>query len=311
MKKIAMKNVFFLSIGAFLLSVTNTSCKKSKNDVVLPPIGGYNTSNDVAAANLKAHWTFDGNANESISSTAPSTSLKSSFVPGVKGQAVKLDSGYILYPTIAALNTANLGSVTVSTWINTDNQGDGSRPTGVFALTLGPTQTDWNLGPVSMSLENGRPTSYDDTLVVKSNVSTYGSGSWVGGDNINDYGLRETDFKTVHGTNKWVQYIFRYDGTGSFLDLYANGVLVSNNNFRFKYTGALPGDGFGPIVLPAATQTQVLIGGFANATTGFPMSTLKGFQGLYRGSIDELRFYNKALSADEITALYQLELAGR
>ena len=312
MKKIAMKNVFFLSIGAFLLSVTNTSCKKSNSDVVLPPIGGYNTSNDVAAANLKAHWAFDGNANESISSTAPSTSLKSTFVPGVKGQAVKLDSGYILYPTIAALNTVNLGSVTVSTWINTDNQGDGTRPTGVFALTLGTAaQTDWNSGPINMYLENGRPATYDDTLVLHSAFSTYGSGSRMGGDNINDYGVRETDFKTVHGTNKWVQYIIRYDGSGSFFDIFANGVLVSNNNFRFKYTGALPGVGFGPIVLPAATQTQVVIGGFPNTTTGFPMSAIQGFQGLYRGSIDELRFYNKALSADEITALYQLELAGR
>ncbi len=37
----------------------------------------------------------------------------------------------------------------------------------------------------------------------------------------------------------------------------------------------------------------------------------QGFQGLFRGNIDETRFYNKALTDDEITALYQLELAGR
>ena len=312
MKKFSMKNVSLILAGTFLFSAAITSCKDKKTDVVLPPIGGYNTSNDVAAANLKGHWTFDGNANESISSTAPSTSLRSSFVAGIKGQAVKLDSGYILYPTITALSATNLGSVTVSMWINTDNQGNGTRPTGVFALTLGATaQTDWNSGPINMYLENGRPATYDDTLVLHSAIATYGSGARVGGDNINDYGVRETDFKTVLGTNKWVQYILRYDGTGSFLDLYANGVLVSNNNFRFKYTGALPGVGFGPLVLPASTQTQVLVGGFPNDTNGFPMSPIQGFQGLYRGSIDELRYYDKALSPDEITALYQLELAGR
>lgn len=312
MKRFSMKNVSLILAGTFLFSAAITSCKDKKGDVVLPPIGGYNTSNDVAATNLKAHWTFDGNANESISSTAPSTSLRSSFVAGIKGQSVKLDSGYILYPTIAALSGTNLGSVTVSMWINTDNQGNGSRPTGVFALTLGSAaQTDWNSGPVNMYLENGRPVTYDDTLVLHAAIATYGSGGRVGGDNINDYGTRETDFKTVLGTNKWVQYILRYDGTGSFLDLYANGVLVSNNNFRYKYTGALPGVGFGPLVLPASTQTQVLVGGFPNDTNGFPMSAIQGFQGLYRGSIDELRYYDKALSPDEITALYQLELAGR
>ena len=311
MKKMFFTNASKLMMSALLLTFVITSCKK-KADVVLPQIGGYNNSNEVAAANLKAHWTFDGTANESISSTAPTTSLRSSFVTGIKGQAVKLDSGYILFPTIAALNTTTLGSVTVSAWINTDNQGNCSRPTGVFALALGSAaQTDWNTGPVNMYLENGRPTSYDDTLVLHSAIATYPSGSRVGGDNINDYGVRETDFKTVHGTNKWIHYVLRYDAVGSFLDIYANGVLVSNNNFRYKYTGAAPGTGFGDIVLPAATQTQVVIGAFPNSTSGFPNSALQGWQGLYRGSIDELRFYNKALSADEITALYQLELAGR
>lgn len=298
----------------FLIGLGFASCKKNKDkDVVLPPIGGYNNSDEVAATSLKAHWTFDGNANESISSTAPTTSLRSSFVTGIKDQALKLDSGYLLFPTIASLSSiANLGSNTVSAWINTDNQGDGSATTSVFTLTLGPTaQTDWNRGPINMNLENGRTKTYDDTLVLHSNMATYGSGSYVGGDNINDYGTRETDFKTVHGTNKWVHYVLRYDGAGSFFDLFANGVLVSNNNFRFKYTGALPGVGFGPIVLPASTQTQVLIGAFPNTTTGFANSSLQPWQGLYRGNIDELRFYNKALTQDEITALYQLELAGR
>src|SRR5665647_3252787 len=172
MKKMFFTNAFKLMMSALLLAFVITSCKKKTPDVVLPPIGGYNNSNEVAAANLKAHWTFDGTANESISSTAPTTSLRSSFVTGVKGQAVKLDSGYILYPTIAALNS-NIGSFSVSTWIFTQNQGTGSRPTGVFALTLGANaQTDWNDGPMMLSLENGRPTTYNDTLVLKTNIAT-------------------------------------------------------------------------------------------------------------------------------------------
>jgi hypothetical protein len=290
------------------LVIAFASCDNKKNDVVLPPIGGYNTSNEVAAANLKAHWTFDGNLNESISSTAPSTSLRSSFVTGVKGQAVKLDSGYILYPTIAALNS-DIGSFSVSTWIITQNQGTGSRPTGVFALTLGATgQNDWNDGPIILSVENGRDTAYNDTLVLKANIATTKDGALLKGDNINDFGVRETDFKTVEGANKWVQVVARWDGTGSFLDIFANGVLVSNNKFRFR---DVAGVGFGPMTLPTGATTQVLIGGYPNATNGFPLSVLQGFQGLFRGNIDETRFYNKALTQDEITALYQLELAGR
>ena len=304
---------YLFAAGILISAATISSCNKSSSDPALPPIGGYNNSDEVAASNLKAHWGFEGSSSESISSTAPTTSLRASFVTGVRGQALKLDSGYIVYPSIAAMNVQALGSATVSCWIYTDNQGNGSRPTGVFALALaGLTQTDWNTGPLNMYLENGRPTTYDDTIVLHGAMATYVGGNRLGGDNINDYGAREIDFKTVHGTNKWVQYILRYDGTGSFLDIYANGVLVSNNNFRYKYTGALPGTGFGPILLPLPTSsTQVLIGGFPNTTTGFPASPLQGFQGLFRGNIDELRFFNKALTAAEITALYQLELAGR
>jgi hypothetical protein len=100
----------------------------------------------------------------------------------------------------------------------------------------------------------------------------------------------------------------RYDGAGSFLDLFANGVRVSNNNFRFRDNA---GVGLGPIALPASAQTQVLIGGFPNTNTGFSASPFQDFQGLYRGLIDEVRFYDKALTDDEIKALYELELAGR
>jgi hypothetical protein len=304
-----LTNASKLMAGALLLSFVITSCDKKNPDVVLPPIGGFNNSNEVAAANLKAHWTFDGALNERISSAAPTTSLRTSFVPGIiKGQAVKLDSGYILYPTIAALNS-DIGSYSVSTWIFTQNQGNGTRPTGVFALTLGAaTQRDWNDGPIMLSLENGRPTSYNDTLVLKTNIATTKGGGLLKGDNINDFGVRETDFKTVKGANKWVHVVARWDGAGSFIDFYANGIRVSNNNFRFREVG---GVGFGPMTLPAGVNTQVLIGGYPNNTNGFPLSAIQGFQGLFRGNIDETRFYNKALSDAEITALYQLELVGR
>ncbi|MEJ7627888.1 MAG: LamG-like jellyroll fold domain-containing protein [Ferruginibacter sp.] len=303
-----MKNLKTSSIGlAVIIALAGSGCKDKNNDIILPPIGGYNTSNDVAASSLKAYWNFDGSLNETKSSAAPVSSLRTSFVTGIKGQAVKLDSGYILYPTIAALNTTS-GSLTISTWIFTQNQGNGSRPTGVVALTAGSTQTDWNVGPMILTLENGRPVTYNDTLVLKANITTYKSGIRLQGDNLNDFGIRETDFKTVKGANKWVHMVGRYDGSGSFLDIFANGVRVSNNNFRFREVG---GVGFGPMAYQSGTQTQVLVGGYPNTTTGFPNSPLAGFQGLFRGNIDQVRIYDKSLTDDEILSLYQLELAGR
>ncbi|MEO6613619.1 MAG: LamG-like jellyroll fold domain-containing protein [Chitinophagaceae bacterium] len=308
MKQRTIKPILqFLTLGGIFSVLVAGNCNKN-DDVPLPPIGGYNNSNEVASTNLKAHWSFDNTLNERISSTAPTTSLRATYVTGIKGQAVKLDSGYILYPTIAALNS-NIGSFSVSTWIFTQNQGTGTRPTGVFALTLGSASTfDWNDGPILISLENGRPVTYNDTLVIKTNIATTKAGVLLKGDNINDFGVRETDFKTVKGANKWVHVVARWDGAGSFIDFYANGIRVSNNNFRFREAAGI---GFGNMTLAAGINTQVLFGGYPNASNGFPLSALQGFQGLFRGNIDETRFYNKALTDAEISALYQLELAGR
>jgi hypothetical protein len=301
-----MKRIFlFLALGTISMGAVFTSCKKSDSVAAPDPIGGYNTSNDVGASTLKAHWTFDGTLNESISNTAPSASTGTSFTTGVKGQALSLANGYVLYPTIAALNNANIGSVTVSAWVKTDN--NGSKATNVFSLTQGTAaQTDWNTGAVTMYLETGHAVTTDDTLVLHSAFSTYSTGTRQGGDNINDYGTRETDFKTVKGTNKWVHYVMRYDGTTSNIDIFANGILVSNNNFRHRTNAS---GGIGPIV--TTTPTQALIGAFPSATVGFPNSAAQAWQGLFNGQIDEVRFWASALSDTDISSLYQLELAGR
>ncbi|MEO7314172.1 MAG: LamG-like jellyroll fold domain-containing protein [Ginsengibacter sp.] len=311
MKKNFLNHSARILVAAAVLTFGLTSCDNKNKDVSLPPIGGYNTSDDVAKDNLKAYWSFDGTLNESKSNSAPTTNSKNSFTAGIKGQALKLDSGYILYPVISSLGTANWGSITVSTWINTENQGQGSVPTGVFSLGLGNgKQTDWNDSPIFQMLENGRPKTYNDTLVLKSTFASYPGGVKLGGDNINDFGARGVDFKTVLGANKWVHFVTRYDGTGSFIDIFANGVLVSNNKFRFRPVGGTT-TGIGPVVLPASVGLQPLIGGFANVKTGFPASPAQTWQGLYRGSIDQVRLYNKALSDAEIKALFDLETAGR
>src|SRR6202030_783436 len=114
---------------------------------------------------------------------------------------------------------------------------------------LTSVQPDWNQGPLNVYVETGHPAAFDDTLDLHSAFHTYSGGNYnLGGDNINDYGVRGTDFQTVHGAKKWIHYVMRYDATGSNIDLFANGVRVSNNNFRNRTTGTPP-VGIGPIVL--------------------------------------------------------------
>jgi hypothetical protein len=308
MKKTTKISFFLASVLLVLGMIIINSCKKDE-DTKLPQINGYDNSDQVAAASLKAHWTFDGTNNEVISATAPTTANGSSFVTGKKGQALHLADGYLLYPTIAALSTANaLSSVTVSMWINVDN--NASTVSSFFALTQPvAVQADWNQGPLNIYAETNKPLAYDDTLVLHSAFHTYRDGNYsIGGDNINDYGVRGTDFQTVLGTKKWVHYVMQYDGAGSFIDLFADGVKVSNNNFRYRTTGS-PAEGIGNIVINP--PTQVVIGAFPNSDAGYTLSAAQTWQGKLTGSIDEIRVFNSVLSEKEIGSLYQLELAGR
>jgi hypothetical protein len=295
-------NITAFLFAAFLFA----GCTKVDNDDDFekgapPPVpGGYVNSSEVATTNLLAYWNFDVNNNETKSNTAPSVDSNASRVAGVKGQALRLNKGFVLYPTINALSSANaIPSVTVSMWVNIAN--NGSQASEFFALSQGPAaQTDW-LTILNVAAETGHAAS-DQNIAFHSWIGTYPAGSRKGGDNINDYGNVGVDFQTVAGANKWVHYLMRYDGTAETIDLFANSIRVSNNNFRLR-------TGLGPIVMP--TPTRVLLGGFPTAITHFPLSGDQGWQALLTGSIDELRVYNKALSDQEISALYQLEKQGR
>ncbi len=305
-----MKHNFYnLKSGLVFLciaGVSMTACTKVEKDDNFPkgdppPVaGGYTNSDQVAASSLLAYWSFDGDNKEKKSGIAPSVERNNSFVTGIKGQALHLNAGYLFYPTIAALSSANaIASCTVSLWINVAN--NGTQASEFFALTQAPaTQSDW-LAILNVAIESGRPTSTSN-LTLHSWIGSYPAGSRKGGDNINDYGNVGVDYQTFAGANKWVHYIMRYDAATEAIDLYANNIRVSNNNFRIR-------TGLGPLVMP--TPTNVLIGGFPTASTGYPLSGDQSWQAKLNGSIDELRVYGKAFTDQEISALFQLERQGR
>ena len=300
-----MKTYKIISFLFSVVVVFSACTKADYGDNVVkgdpPPVpGGFTNSDQIAPGNLLAYWSFDGTNNEIKSNTAPSGILNASFTAGIKGQALHLNSGFLLYPTIAALSSANaISSCTVSMWVNVSN--NGSQASEFFALAKDTSkQNDW-LGILNIAAETGHSAS-DQNIAFHSWIGTYPTGSRNGADNINDYGNAGTDFQLAPAAGKWVQYIMRYDASTENIDLYVNNIRVSNNNFRNR-------GGFGPIVMP--TPTQVLIGAFPTAITGFSLSGNQSWQALLNGSIDEIRVYNKAFSDLEISALYKLERQGR
>jgi hypothetical protein len=57
------KNNFLILLTSGCIAMSTlvlNSCGKDDDDVKLPPIGGYNNSDEVAAANLVGYWGFEG-----------------------------------------------------------------------------------------------------------------------------------------------------------------------------------------------------------------------------------------------------------
>jgi Concanavalin A-like lectin/glucanases superfamily len=304
------KTIKYVFTGVAIAAIAALASCSDDDKKKLPDVNGYGSADEVAADNLIGYWDFNGSNNESISNTAPAAAEGDSFTDGVKGQALSLDEGFLRYPSITALSGTNtFANVSVSAWVKIDN--NNTTATSIFAITQPTgTQADWNHGPIMMMAETAKPPAYGDTLVVKGVFSTYISDVRYGGDNINDYGVRGTDFQTVKKAGDWVHLVVRWDGVGSNIDVYADGIRVSNNNFRHRtYNPGTGETGLGMIANIA--PNQVVIGGFPNADTGFANSAAQVWQGMLSGEVDEIRVYNKTLTDLEIGSLYALELAGR
>jgi hypothetical protein len=264
-----------------------SSCSEEEK---LPPIDGFNTSDEVASANLVAHWPMEGNGNEKKSGAAPATVKNATFEVGAKGKGVKLQEGYLAYNEIAALNS--LPNMTVSLWANFDN--NGSSPSAFFTMTR---PNEW-AGNINLMAETGWKKAGLDTLVLKGLVVTKkdNNPSWQDSRNEPSKG----GVQVPKGINKWNHIVMTWDGASSNFKIYHNGVKVSNPEWEPRGTT-------GP--LNFFTPTKALIGAWGTNIPGG--GTAEAWQKPMIGSLDELRVYNKALTDAEIGSLYKLESAGR
>jgi hypothetical protein len=293
-----------LALVCGMLSSVFIGCDDN-NDVTLPPIGGYNNSDEVGAANLRANWTLDGNGNEGISGTAATSSVGVTYTQGVRGQAASFNNGYIYYASAVGGALASNQPFSVSAWVKAANTmiPGGTPPANDHPWQYFQMARPGQLfGNINLLIEAGQYGVSSDTMVLKSIYSDAGGLQ----DNINNYGVAGTDFQVVKkaGTNQWVHLVTTYNpagGTGSqsIFRIYADTVLVSNTNFENRGANSF-----------AYTPHEIIIGGWYNNIPGKQV-TGDTWTTPFTGMIDDVRVWNKLLTPAEISALYKLGQAGR
>ena len=315
---------FLLALVA-ATSLIGYSCSDDNDDPDLPPIAGYNTSDEVASTNNVAKWSFDGNLTESKGNLT-GTGTNAGYGTGKKGQGFQgssTEARYALYDVPAAIQSLN--SFSFSFWLNapanvsnpntTPEQGKGVQ--GIFTLS-DPTDF-W--GGINLFIENNERNGVQntDTLKVKLNVRNKRTGVvWQGQDAI---------FSVPASVNQMVHLVYTYDAATSKITVYKNGVKGGTQSLSGPY-GPFdgentwyandPGDAanknnapkYGDIQLP--TAGKMIIGAIQLSTVP-PLGNAAppSWATTFRGILDEFRIYNKALSSSDVDALYQLESAGR
>lgn len=267
-----------------------------------PPIGNYVSSSEIAPTELVAFFPFDGTATDAKGGvTGGTVSGSGSFVTGKKGQAYQGGTGVISYGTAGPL--ANLTSFTVSMWINTTVHSGGAQ--GVFAVSK-EDGSFWS--NFFMIIEGANP---GDNMLAKVHFEKNAAGV----SNVEHWlettgAIRQNFMGNMYGA--WRHVAFSYDQTTSKYSMYVNGnklpfkdpAIPRNDEDRF----ASPGVPLGALAFKNANR--FVIGGFQNQL-GAPYNSPEVWMLPYTGKLDELRFYKKALTDQEVNALFQLEKQGR
>ena len=256
-------------------SGTLTSCQKMERpEMVIIP-------DDTARMNgpLQRYFAFENSTLDSIHYVegAP-TGI--TYDTGINGRAYKGSaSGKIEYPSAGKL--AEMGSFTVSFWMNTQKHTGGAQ--NVFMLPN--TEDFW--GNMFLLIEgNDSPT--DNSMLMKFNFA----GQWI--EFTGNNGMNR--IPDMYG--KWKHVVFSYDGKTSVFSAYIDGAKLSlpADIANRKKDGAP----LGPVKFQ--NVSKFVIGGFQQHI-GIK-GPADGWMLHYTGMLDQFRVYTKALTDAEVTALY-------
>lgn len=259
-----------------------TSCYKKFDPQSYQPaftVNGFTSTAEIGAGSLVGYWAFDGSYIDSVSNTA-GTGVGTSFTGGFKGQAMQgALNGYVLTPPSNAIK--NLQSFTITQWVKTPPPSTGI----IDFFTLSNTTHFW--GNIEMFFENG-----SDNANGKLRVHVYQGG------NDNTY--------SVDGLsnlfNVWTNIAVSYDASSSVFTLYINGSKVNSGKVG-NVSGPLSFADVGNIVFGAPQ--------FQTSPSQTSATTEQPWASFLTGQLDEVRVYNKALSAAELQALIVLQGKGK
>lgn len=277
MKKL---NIIYTAILLTFIGLSFSSCQKSFDPDSYAPklnIGGYTSAKEIASGSLVAHWSFDDNLTDSVSTTA-GVATGTTFTAGLKKQGFQgAVNSYVVSNTPEAVR--NLKSFTAMLWFNSK-----LNTNAVGLLDIANSTAFW--GNLSIFLESGGSAT---TGKLKIHVNNNGVDAWLG------------NYDLSNPWEKWNHLALAYEQTTSTFIVYLNGNKLATQTIA----------NYGPINFKNADR---MVFGTLQFQTTPSLTSATGKQdwaSYHTGQLDEVRIYNKALTAEEIGSLQKLENRGK
>jgi len=271
-----------------MMSSMLTSCNKDDN-----PDDGKIDPGTIATTNLVAYFPFDGNGTEEIANLTPTLQPNVTYVAGRRGQAYQgANMAHLLYTLPATSKLKTLTSFSVAMWIKSP------LVTGDPEITLFEIGKSDDLFWGNLKLGLLRLNATADSLNFKAFFLKNGA-VWSGQH------ISYSD--PLFPINMWMHMVFQYDQTTSKFMIYKDGVkIVTNDGVENRWAAGddvVPRPPLGPLAF--ANADKINIGAWRPKTEG---TATDAWMGWFLGNMDELRVYDKALTAAEVKALYDAEV---
>jgi hypothetical protein len=268
---LVLNNVQLNQAGTYAVIVTNAYGSAVSSNAILAVNVGGTCT--PPPSGLVSWWPGEGNANDIIGNNNGILTNGAGFAAGEVGQGFTVNGAaqFVKIPRSASLNSFS-NQLTIEFWMR-------ANPTNAMNTYQGLVNSDFYL----VEIANGQ---VPGPLGVSFGISTDGGASYPDTATVNGGGAVVT-------AGQWHHVAGTYDGAK--LQLFIDGVPRGTPNF---HSGAIS---------PMLANSYLAIGS-EDGRTICPSCVVSRY---FNGQIDEVALYNRALSTNEIAAIYAAGSAGK
>jgi len=305
-----------LASGAMHKVIFGTGMKFADgSDMTVEVLRTFSTDGFFAPSGMVAYWNFDKNANDNVGTFNPSAEIDMTYIPSRKasaGNAASFNGTTSIIEIPNGDQMMNTHDFTLSFWIKATTAGHGHFVIGLGAFFGFQFELDaafkWFKMPVQFEYAEGTTgTGGDPTF--NGDGKTKDNGGYMGTVFCKQDAAIDASFK-----DKWAHVVYIYNSTTKQRMFFLNGELVFKQDHNLwpatdkqrtvvglKYAGNEP-DVYNDLALGFIQSRR----GKMWATEAWGGYTKPGANH-FKGELDDIRIFHKALSDAEVRLIYNSE----